>query len=406
MLTSLSLMLLCGLGVGFLFQKIKLPSIIGLLLIGILLGPFVCNVFDAKLLMISSELRKIALMIILLKAGFSLHLEDLKKVGKPALLLSFVPAFFEILAYIVLAPQLFEITWMDAALMGAVLSAVSPAVVVPRMLYYMESKWGTQKSIPQMILAGASLDDIFVLVLFSSFLGMAQTHQIDLTNFLNIPISMLLGIALGSLLGYALSFFLKSLNFTKASSTFMVQLMLVLGVALFLLALESEVKAFMSFSGLLALVSMANLLKRKSDAWLVQRFSECLGHLWLFFEIILFVLVGAAVDIRYTLEAGGQALILIMGALAIRTLGVLLCTLKSSLLWKERLFCVIAYLPKATVQAAIGSVPLALGLSSGKLILSVSVMAILITAPLGAVGMDYAYKFLLEQEQLSSEKTE
>lgn len=406
MLTSLSLMLLCGLGVGFLFQKIKLPSIIGMLLIGILLGPFVCNVFDAKLLMISSELRKIALMIILLKAGFSLHLEDLKKVGKPALLLSFVPAFFEILAYIVLAPQLFEITWMDAALMGAVLSAVSPAVVVPRMLYYMESKWGTQKSIPQMILAGASLDDIFVLVLFSSFLGMAQTHQIDLTNFLNIPISMLLGIALGSLLGYALSFFLKNLNFTKTSSTFMVQLMLVLGVALFLLALESEVKAFMSFSGLLALVSMANLLKRKSDVWLVQRFSECLGHLWLFFEIILFVLVGAAVDIRYTLEAGGQALILIMGALAIRTLGVLLCTLKSSLLWKERLFCVIAYLPKATVQAAIGSVPLALGLSSGKLILSVSVMAILITAPLGAVGMDYAYKFLLEQEQLSLEKTE
>lgn len=406
MLTSLSLMLLCGLGVGFLFQKIKLPSIIGMLLIGILLGPFVCNVFDAKLLMISSELRKIALMIILLKAGFSLHLEDLKKVGKPALLLSFVPAFFEILAYIVLAPQLFEITWMDAALMGAVLSAVSPAVVVPRMLYYMESKWGTQKSIPQMILAGASLDDIFVLVLFSSFLGMAQTHQIDLTNFLNIPISMLWGIALGSLLGYALSFFLKNLNFTKTSSTFMVQLMLVLGVALFLLALESEVKAFMSFSGLLALVSMANLLKRKSDAWLVQRFSECLGYLWLFFEIILFVLVGAAVDIRYTLEAGGQALILIMGALAIRTLGVLLCTLKSSLLWKERLFCVIAYLPKATVQAAIGSVPLALGLSSGKLILSVSVMAILITAPLGAVGMDYAYKFLLEQEQLSSEKTE
>lgn len=398
MLTSLSLIFLLGFTMGSLFEKLKSPKIIGMLLTGIILGPFVLNYFDPKILSISTELRKIALIIILLKAGFSLNLNELKKVGRPAVLLSFIPASFEIIAYVIFAPIFLGITRIDAAVMGAVLSAVSPAVVVPRMVHYMETKYGTKKLIPQMIVAGASCDDIFVIVLFTTFLGLAQEGNTNILEFANIPISIITGIILGSITGYILHLFFEKAYAHKQYIQNSVKVIIILGVSLFLAAIEEKLNGILAVSGLLAIISMASVLKIKSITSVSQRLSEKFGKLWIGAEIILFVLVGAAVDIRYSLDAGFVAIVMIFIALIIRSCGVLLCTVKTDLIWKERLFCVIAYLPKATVQAAIGSVPLAVGLPSGNIILSVAVMAILITAPLGALSMDYTYKKLLEQE--------
>ena len=395
MLTSLSLIFLVGLALGAICQRLKLPRIIGMLVTGILLGPYVLDLLDPSILSISSELRKMALIIILLKAGLSLDLKDLKKAGHSAVLLSFVPASCEIIGYLLFAPVILGISRVDAAVMGAVLAAVSPAVVVPRMVMLMEKKYGTQKAIPQMILAGASCDDIFVIVLFTTFLGMAQGGSANVMDFINIPVSIVLGILLGVSFGYGLYLFFETSYAHKHCVRNSMKVIIVLGFSFLLIAIEEWFDGIVSVSGLLAVVAMACMLKLKSTAFVSKRLSEKFGKLWLAAEVILFVLVGAAVDIRYTLNAGLAAVFMILIALLFRAFGVLLCTVKTSLTLKERLFCVIAYLPKATVQAAIGSVPLAAGLPCGNIILSVAVLAILITAPLGALGIDGSYKKLL-----------
>lgn len=398
MLASLSLIFLVGLAMGAICQKLKTPRIIGMLVTGIVLGPYVLDFLDPSILSISSELRKLALIIILLKAGLSLDLKDLKKAGRPAILMSFVPATCEIAGYILFAPLLLGINRIEAAVMGAVLGAVSPAVVIPRMVMLMEEKYGTKKAIPQMIMAGASCDDIFVIVLFTTFLSMVQGGSADIIDFVNIPVSIVLGILLGAVTGYGLYLFFETSYAHKHCVRNSTKVIIVLGFSMLLVSVEGWLEGKVSVSGLLAVVSMACVIKIKSTAFVSKRLSEKFGKLWIAAEVVLFVLVGAAVDIRYTLSAGIAAVFMIFIALIFRTAGVLICTIKTKLNMKERIFCVIAYLPKATVQAAIGSVPLAAGLACGKIILSVAVLAIIITAPLGALGIDNTYKKLLEKE--------
>lgn len=399
MLTSLALIFLVGLAMASICQKIKLPRIIGMLVTGIVLGQYALNLLDASILGISADLRQMALVIILIKAGLSLNISDLKKVGRPAVLMSFLPAVFEILAFILFAPSVLGITLIDAAIMGAVLSAVSPAVVVPRMVQFIETKYGTKKGIPQLILAGASLDDVFVIVLFSTFIGMAQGNSVNIVEFINIPISIVLGIFIGAVVGLFLSAFFETKYAHRHYIRNSMKVIIVLGTAFLLIALEEWLKNVIPVSGLLAVMSMACMLQVRSVASVSERLSEKFGKLWIAAEIILFVLVGAAVDIRYTLEAGLGAVLLIIIALIFRSVGVYLCLIGTKLNLKEKIFCVIAYLPKATVQAAIGSVPLSLGLPCGNIVLSVAVLSIIITAPLGAFGMDMTYQHLLEKEK-------
>lgn len=388
MLTSLAFIFLAGLAMAAFCQMLKLPRIIGMLACGIILGPHVLDLLDPSILSISSELRQIALLIILLKAGLSLDLSDLKKVGRPAVMMSCVPAAFEILAFFLFAPHILGITGMEAAVMGAVLGAVSPAVVVPRMVQLIDTGYGTKKSIPQLILAGSSCDDIFVIVLFSTFVSMVQGGHASVSDFAAVPVSIILGAALGAVTGCLLSLFFETFyrrhHYIRSST----KLILVLGFAFLMTAVETWLKNTVALSGLLAVVSMACILRQKSPVSVSKGLSEKFGKLWLGAEVILFVLVGAAVDIRYTLDAGLPAVAMIFLSLLFRCLGVALCMAGTSLNPKERLFCIIAYLPKATVQAAIGSIPLTLGLPCGKIVLSVAVLAILITAPLGAIGMD------------------
>ena len=399
MLTSLALIFLVGLSAAAICGYLHLPRIIGMLFTGIILGPHVLGLLDDKILSISSELRQIALIIILLKAGLSLNLADLKKVGRPAVMMAFVPASFEICGYLLCAPMILEITRIESAVMGAVLAAVSPAVVVPRMVQLMENGYGTEKSIPQMILAGASCDDIFVIVLFSTFAGIAQGGTADFTQFLNIPVSIVLGILLGAAVGYLLSLFFETAYAKEHYVRNSMKVIVVLGLSFLLMAVETWAKPYVSVSGLLAVVSMACVLKMKCPKSVSGRLSEKFGKLWIAAEVVLFVMVGAAVDIRYTATAGGAAVVMILLALIFRAAGVCVCMAGTALNKKERLFTVIAYLPKATVQAAIGSVPMAMGLSCGQIVLSVAVLAILITAPLGAIGMDMTYRRLLKRQE-------
>ena len=395
MLTSLAFVFLAGLAAAALCQQLHLPRIIGMLAVGVVLGPSVLNVLDDSILSISADLRQMALIIILLKAGLSLNLADLKKVGRPAVLMSFVPASFEIIGYVLLAPVLLGLTRTEAAVMAA----VSPAVVVPRMVRLMEEGWGTKQGIPQMVMAGASCDDIFVIVLFSTFLGMAQGQGADLAAFASIPVSIVSGVALGAAVGWALSAFFETAYAHAHMVRNSMKVIVVLGMSFLLMAAEDWLEGTLPLSGLLAVVSMACVLKLRCAPGVSMRLSQKFGKLWLAAEVILFVLVGAAVDVRYTLGAGLGVVAMIALALVFRAMGVTLCLAGTALTSKERLFCVIAYLPKATVQAAIGSVPLAAGLACGQLVLSVAVVAILLTAPLGALGMDLTYKKLLQGPQ-------
>ena len=401
MLTSLALVFLLGLAAAALCSRIGLPRIIGMLLTGILIGPYVLNWLDDSILSISSELRQMALIIILIMAGLSLNLSDLKKVGRPAVMMSCVPASCEILAFFLLAPHILGINRIEAAVMGAVLGAVSPAVVVPRMVQLMEEKRGTGQGIPQMILAGASCDDIYVIVLFSTFVGMAQGGSANMMDFVNIPVSIALGVALGAAVGLLLHLFLETAYRHGCYVRNSTKVILILGLSFLLMAVETWLKGIVSVSGLLAVMSMACVLKIKSPEKVTKRLSAKFGKLWIAAEAILFVLVGAAVDIRCAVQAGAAAVLMIALALVFRAVGVSICMLGTGLNRKERLFCVIAYLPKATVQAAIGSVPLSMGLPCGQLVLSVAVLAILITAPLGAIGIDRTAGRLLVQESPS-----
>ncbi|MCM1194246.1 MAG: cation:proton antiporter [Butyrivibrio sp.] len=398
MLTSLALIFLVGLSLAAVCQRIKLPRIIGMLITGIVLGPYVLDLFDGSILNISAELRQMALVIILIKAGLSLNIKDLKKVGRPAILMSFLPAVFEIAAFVLLAPLILGVNRIEAAIIGAVLGAVSPAIVVPRMVELIEHGYGTNRGIPQMILAGASLDDVFVIVLFSTFVSMAQGGTARIMDFVSIPVSVVLGLLLGVVAGVFLSWFFESNYSRQHLVRNSMKVIIVLGMAFMLLAVEDWLSGIISVSGLLAIMSMALVIAMKSVPEVTKRLQEKYGKLWIAAEVILFVMVGAAVDIRYTLEAGIGAVLMIGIGLIFRSVGVYFCMLGTQLNGKERLYCIIAYLPKATVQAAIGSVPLSLGLPCGNLVLSVAVLSILITAPLGAIGMDLSYKQLLNGE--------
>ena len=393
MLTSLALIFLFGLVFGALFQKLRLPPLLGMLIVGIVLGPYALNWLDDSLLSISADLRQIALIIILTRAGLNLNISDLKKVGRPAILMCFLPACFEILGMLVLAPPLLHISYLDAAIMGAVVGAVSPAVIVPKMLRLMEEGYGTKKSIPQLILAGASVDDVFVIVLFSSFTGLAKGESFSPWRFAEIPISILLGVLLGAALGLLLAFFFQKVHVRDS-----VKVLLLLSFSFLLVALEDALEGIVPISGLIAVMSLGIALQRKRDI-VARRLSLKFSKLWVAAELLLFVLVGATVDLHYAYAAGLSAVILIFGVLLFRMAGVWVCLFKTKLLFKERLFCVLAYMPKATVQAAIGSVPLSMGLSCGNIVLTVAVLAILITAPLGAFLIDLTYKKLLSRDE-------
>ena len=398
MIVSLGIVFLIGLLFAGIFEKMKLPRIVGMLAAGMLCGPYVLNLLDGSLLSVSADLRKIALVVILLKAGLSLNLSDLRQVGRPAVMLSFVPACAEIVGYMLLAPMLFGIELNEALLMGSVLAAVSPAVVVPRMVHLMETGYGTKKSIPQMILAGASCDDIFVIVLFSAFLSMNKGGSFEVMQLLDIPVSIFLGLLMGALVGYGLWKYFETMYEKGKPIRSSMKVIIILGISFLLIGVENALEGIVAVSGLLGVTAMAVMLKRKSDPAVSTRLSQKFGKIWLCAEVLLFVLVGAAVDIRYMASAGIMAVILIFGALVFRTIGVWLCLLKTELNTKERVFCVMAYLPKATVQAAIGSVPLANGLACGDLILSVAVMAIVITAPIGAFLIDHFHPLLLQKQ--------
>ena len=393
MLTSLAWIFLLGIFLGWVLKQIHLPSLLGMLITGILLGPYVLNVLDPSILNISAELREVALIIILSRAGLALDINDLKKVGRPAILMCFVPACFEILGMVLLAPRLLGISVLDAAIMGAVVGAVSPAVIVPKMLMLIENGYGKERSIPQLIMAGSSVDDVFVIVLFAAFTGLAQGARISPVSFIQIPVSIILGILAGVIIGIALAIFFKKVHIRDS-----VKVILLLSISFLLVAAEKALKGTIPFSGLLAVMSMGIALQKKSQEVAV-RLSGKYSKMWVAAEVLLFVLVGATVDISYALAAGVSAVILIFGVLIFRMTGVFVCMLGTKLNLKERFFCMIAYMPKATVQAAIGGVPLAMGLGCGKIVLTVAVLAILITAPLGAFGVDISYKKLLSQNE-------
>lgn len=400
MILSLGLILIVGMVFAKIFDKLKLPRIIGMLLTGIILGPQVLNLLDANILRISSDLRTIALIVILLKAGLSLDMGDLKKVGRSAILLSFLPASFEILSYAIFVPKILGLNLIDGLLMGAVMAAVSPAIVVPRMVKLIDEGYGKDESIPQMILAGASCDDVFVLVLFSSFLSMAKGSEFSFKSLLKVPVSIILGIGFGIVIGYLLYLFFerryKNGSYIRNSS----KVIIILALAFLLVSLEGLVKEIIPISGLLAVIAMASSYKIKADDGVVERLSEKFAKLWIFAEILLFVLVGAEVDIKYMTGIGFIGIALIFLGLLIRSIGVFISVKESNLNKKEKLFTIFAYTPKATVQAAIGSVALTNGLDSGMPILSIAVLGIIITAPLGAILIDNSYKKLLKKASI------
>ena len=399
MIASIGLIFVLGLLAGGVCRRIGLPRIVGMLLTGVLIGPCALDLLDAQTLAVSAELRRMALVIILLRAGLTLDLSDLRRVGRPAVLMAFLPALFEIGACVLLAPVIFGVSRAEAAVLGAVLGAVSPAVVVPRMVHLIEQRRGTAQGVPQLILAGASLDDVFVIVLFSSFTAMAQGGSASAAQLLQIPVSIALGIAAGAAAGWALSSLLAAMERCGHAPSQGERAVLVLGIAFLLMAAEGWLDGFLPFSGLLAVMSMAAALRLCGGQEAAGTLSAQYGQVWIAAEALLFVLVGAAVDVRYTLRAGAGAVLLIILALAVRSAGVWLSTAGANLNRRERVFCVLAYLPKATVQAAIGGVPLAMGLPCGELVLSVAVLSILLTAPLGALAIDATAERLLQQEK-------
>ncbi len=392
MLVSIALIMISGLILGWLCKKIKLPSLIGMLITGIVLGPFVLNLIDPSILSISADIRKMALIIILTRAGLSLDIAGLKRVGRPAILMCFVPASFELIGMICFAPKLLGITVLEAAIMGAVLAAVSPAVVVPRMVKLMEEGYGKSKQIPQLILAGASVDDVYVIVLFTTFLGMIQGGEVSVVRFVNIPVSIILGIIIGVLAGWALSFLFKMIHMRDT-----VKIMIILSVSFLLVFLEDSLKTAVTFSALISIMFIGVAMQKYRKA-VALRLQSKFNKLWVIAEIFLFVLVGATVDISYLKNVGIKAILVIFGALIFRMLGVFVCLLGTKLSSKERLFTMMAYTPKATVQAAIGGIPLSLGLGCGNIVLTVAILAIVITAPLGAFAIDSTYKRFLEQK--------
>lgn len=392
MLLSIALIFLIGMALGRLCSKLRLPSLMGMVITGIIIGPYSLNCIDDSILSISSELRKIALIIILIRAGLTLNVSDLKKVGRPAVLMCFVPACFEICGMMILAPKFLGVSLLDAAIIGAVVGAVSPAVIVPKMIKLIDEKRGTEKGIPQLILAGASVDDVFVIVMFTVFIGLAQGKKISFFTLINIPVSIILGIAAGIMAGIVLSALFRKFHMRDT-----VKIMVILSVAFILVYVEDKLETPITFSALVSIMFIGIALQKRRNT-VAERLSLKFNKLWCVAEIVLFVLVGATVDLHYVSKTGLAAIVLIFSVLLFRMAGVLLCLLKTNLTIKERAFCMIAYLPKATVQAAIGGIPLSLGLSCGNTVMSIAVLSILITAPLGAFLIDLTHMRLLEKE--------
>ena len=389
MLLSIALILMVGMALGWICKKCKLPSLLGMLVTGILLGPYVFDLIDVSILSISSDIRKIALIIILTRAGLSLDISGLKKIGRPAVMMCFVPASFELIGMILLAPKLLGLSLLEAAIMGAVLAAVSPAVVVPRMVKLMEEGYGTKKGIPQLILAGASVDDVYVIVLFTTFIGIMQGDGVSVIQFINIPISIVLGVLIGFISGWMLSIYFEKVHIRDT-----IKILILLSWSFFLVVTEDALNTPITFSALIAIMFIG-VAMQKYRGVVATRLSAKYNKLWVAAEVFLFVLVGATVNINYLGKVGMKAFIVIIGALVLRMLGVFVCLLGTELNAKERLFSMMAYTPKATVQAAIGGIPLSLGLSCGDAVLTVAVLAIVFTAPLGAFAIDLSYKKLL-----------
>lgn len=393
MLSSLAIIFLLGLLLGAIFNKLKLPSLLGMIITGIIISPFALNLIDQSILMIAADLRRIALVIILTRAGLTLDITDLKRVGRPAILMCFVPACFEIAGVIVIGTKVLSMSVLDAAIMGSVIAAVSPAVVVPRMIQLIEKGYGKKHSIPQLIMAGASVDDVFVIVIFTALTSLATGKEVSAMNFIQIPISIFVGICAGIVAGLLLVKFFKFIHIRDS-----VKVIIILSVSFLLLECETRLEGVVPMSGLLAIMSMGITIYQ-SYRVLAKRLSTKYNKLWVAAEILLFVLVGATLDLNYAMKSGMFAVVVVIGALMVRMLGVFVCLLKTNLRMKERAFCMVAYTPKATVQAAIGGIPLALGLTCGQQVLTVAVVSILITAPFGAIFMDKSYKWLLERDE-------
>lgn len=391
MLKSIALIMLIGMSAGWICRKVKLPGLIGMLFTGIILGPYVLNMLDSSILLVSADIRKIALVIILTRAGLTLNLEDLKKVGRPAFLMCFVPATFEMIGMIILAPRLLSVSLIEAAVIGAVVAAVSPAVVVPKMIKLMEDGYGTKQGIPQLILAGASVDDVYVIVMFTAFTSLAQGGNVSVMSFVNIPVSIMFGIIIGIIIGKALAVVWKKLHIRDT-----VKAAIFLSVALLLVDIEASLNTPITFASLISVMFIGIALK-KDRPEVAFRLSQKYNKMWVWAEVMLFVLVGATVDIGYVAYAGVSSIVIIIGALIFRMAGVALCMAGTKLKLKERVFCMLAYTPKATVQAAIGGVPLSMGLACGNTVLIVAVLAIIITAPLGAFAIDMTYRKLLKK---------
>lgn len=393
MLLSIALILLVGMSMGWICRKIKLPGLLGMLITGIVLGPYVLNMLDIKLLGMSADLRKIALIIILTRAGLGLDLTSLKKIGRPAVLMCFVPATFELAGMLLLAPRLMGMRLLEAAVMGAVLAAVSPAVVVPRMVKLMEEGYGVKEGIPQLILAGASVDDVYVIVLFSTFSGMMQGEGASVIRFVNIPVSIILGMIIGLTIGALLAFYFQKVHIRDTA-----KVLIILGISFLLAAAEDSLTTPVTFSALIAIMFIGVGLQRKREA-VAKRLAVKYGKLWVAAEVFLFVLVGATVNIGYLGRVGVRALLMIAGALLFRMAGVWVCLLGTGLKTGEKAFTMLAYTPKATVQAAIGGIPLALGFACGDTVLTVAVLAIVLTAPAGAFAIDWSYRKLLTKAE-------
>lgn len=391
MLKSIALIMLIGMSAGWVCRKVKLPGLLGMLFTGIILGPYVFNLLDSSILLVSADIRKIALVIILTRAGLTLNLEDLKKVGRPAFLMCFVPATFEMIGMIILAPRLLDVSLIEAAVIGAVVAAVSPAVVVPKMIKLMEDGYGTKQGIPQLILAGASVDDVYVIVMFTAFTSLAQGGNVSVMSFVNIPVSIMFGIIIGIIIGKALAVVWKKLHIRDT-----VKAVIFLSVALLLVDIEASLNTPITFASLISVMFIGIALK-KDRPEVAFRLSQKYNKMWVWAEVMLFVLVGATVDIGYVAYAGVLSIVIIIGALIFRMAGVALCMAGTKLKLKERVFCMLAYTPKATVQAAIGGVPLSMGLACGNTVLTVAVLAIIITAPFGAFAIDMTYRKLLKK---------
>ena len=389
MLTSIAIIFLMGLLLGKIFNVFKLPSLLGYILTGVIISPYALNIVDESLLNIASQIRQIALVVILTRAGLLLNIKELKKVGRPAILMCFLPACFEILSVIIIGPVLFGITRVEAAIVGSVIAAVSPAVIVPRMIKLIEERYGQEHAIPQLILAGASVDDVFVIVIFTAMTALEAAGDFSLISFTKIPISILTGIFVGGVVGYGLVLFFKRKHIRDTT-----KVLIIISISFLLLELENKINDIIPMSGLLAIMRLGVVVKNKYEA-LAIRIQIKYNKLWLGAEIMLFVLVGVTVNLKYVMDAGILTIILILFALASRMIGVFVCLIKTNFSFKEKFFCMIAYTPKATVQAGIGAVPLAMGLNCGQIVLTIAVMSIIITAPFGAIAIDNLYAKLL-----------